>query len=89
MNRVSAKTANGNQVSKVGRLDRRRPSDGLRLLETSEDRGVKLMATPFAARGLPAESDAPGFSKTISRVSHVGRHHLSTCRRSFQVPPNW
>jgi hypothetical protein len=62
MNRVSAKTANGNHVPKIGRLNRRRPSDGTTLLEISDAGVVKLMTTPFAALGLLGRAVMPNNS---------------------------
>src|SRR5665647_2094125 len=75
MNRVSAKTANGNQVPKGGRLNRRRRSDGSMLLETTGAGVVKLMPTSFGARTAWG-SDVPGFLRTIRRVSQLGN---TTC----------
>jgi len=55
-------------------MNRRRPRVGPRLLEISEAGVVKLMATPSAARGLPAGSDGTWFPEDDQQSATVGQH---------------
>ena len=81
MSRVSAKTDNGNQVPKCGRVNSFRPSDVLSSSELSAASAVTLMATTLAC-GCTAPGSTPLIALGRSESCHSRANGTRDCPKT-------